>query len=159
MRSWLLSGLVWSLLQLSRRRLLFVLQRILLLPLDPLHLLLHIPLLKLRHLLLPLWISFSSGMLILIVFLTIFLMRWVRWTPRLVTSLAISLILADLLLLLHLSLLRILLMVEMKVMMVLALLVMMRWLLSMIHHLSLMTKKGSSFGYERVFMLLEGELA
>ena len=46
MHSWLLSGLVWSLLQLSRRRLLFVLQRILLLPLDLLHLLLHIPLLE-----------------------------------------------------------------------------------------------------------------
>ena len=66
--SWLQSGLVWSLLQ-----------RMLLLPLDPLpHLLLPFLLLELRSLLPPSWISFSSCMLILVVVLTIFLMKHVK---------------------------------------------------------------------------------
>ena len=56
----------------------FILRGMLPMPLNPIHLLLHLTLLKQRHLFLPLWISFSTCRLILVVILTIFLMRCVK---------------------------------------------------------------------------------
>ena len=94
MHSWPLrpSSLMMSPPTLSRRRLLFMMLRTLSLPLNPLPLLLHLLLLEYGSLSLPLWINFSSCVLILVVVLTIFLMRCVRWTPGLVALLADSLV-------------------------------------------------------------------
>ena len=67
--------------------------RRMMLPLPPvLHLLLHLLLLlEWRCPLLPLWTSFSTCVLILVVVITTFLMRCVRWTPGLVALLTNSL--------------------------------------------------------------------
>ena len=76
------------------------------------------------------WSCSSTCVLILIVVLTIYLMRCIRWTLESIASLAASLALVVLHPYLHSSLLRSSLLVEMMMMMmliVLALLVMMRW--------------------------------
>ena len=151
MHSWPLNGHMWSLLWRMLPMLLDLLLHILILLL-----------LEQRFLLLPSWISFSSCVLILVGVLTIFPMRCVRWTPRLVASLTSSLALVVLLLLPYPSLLKSLFqMVEMMtMMMLLALRLMMRWLLLSDSPIVTQKKKrGGVVLYMRVVMLLQGELA
>ena len=77
---------------------------------------------------LPSWISFNSCMLILVVVWTILLLRCIKWTPRLVVSLADNLALMASSLLPSMILLWSPLIVEMMIVMILlALHMMMRW--------------------------------